>query len=212
MKSRSWARRWTYSASRWMARLVGLLFFRFRCTGRENWPREGGALVCANHQSVLDPVIIGATCDRRLNYLARDTLFRFAPFRWLIQWYDAIPIRREGLGLDGLKETLRRLKRGEAVLIFPEGTRTHTGELGEIQAGFCTLARRSQSALVPVGIDGAFRVWPRTRRLPWPAPIAVHIGEPLTCEVIRDMSDEELLSELKRRMADCLARAQQMVK
>ena len=91
----------------------------------------------SNHQSHLDPVLVGLASDQRLNYLARDTLFGFAPFRWLINSLDAIPIDREGLGLGGLKETLKRLKRGESVLMFPEGTRTRDGEVGRLRPGFC---------------------------------------------------------------------------
>ena len=67
---------------------------------------EGGVLVVSNHQSHLDPPLIGIGCPRRMNYLARDTLFRFAPFAWLIRSVDAIPIDREGIGLGGIKEAL----------------------------------------------------------------------------------------------------------
>ena len=105
---------------------------------------------------------------------------------------------------------MRRVKRGEAVLIFPEGTRTSDGELGNIQAGFCTIARRSRAALIPVGVDGAFDVWPRQRVLPRFAPVAVHVGPPLLPVEIQEMDDEQLLAELHRRMLNCLltARAQ----
>ena len=62
---------------RYTARMVFLLAFRFRCLGREHFPENGGALLCANHQSFLDPILVGAASDRRLNYIARKTLFRF---------------------------------------------------------------------------------------------------------------------------------------
>ena len=64
--------------------------FRFRCEGRDHYPHDGGGLICSNHQSFFDPVIVGLTCDRRLNYLARQTLFRFTLFRWLIEFLDAL--------------------------------------------------------------------------------------------------------------------------
>ena len=100
-------------------RLASVVLFRIRVRGRRNVPDEGALLVCSNHQSHFDPVLVGLALDRRLNFLARDTLFAFTPFRWLIQSLDAIPIDREGMGLAGIKETLRRLKKGEGVLIFP---------------------------------------------------------------------------------------------
>ena len=122
--------------------MLAVVVFRIRCFGREHVPPSGGGLVMSNHQSNMDPVLVGLATNRRLNYLARETLFAFAPFRWLIKSLDAIAIDREGLGLAGLKETLRRLKRGELVLIFPEGTRTRDGEIAPLKSGFCAVARR----------------------------------------------------------------------
>lgn len=204
MSQRSYLRESSYSFARICARLIGVLFFRLRCTGREHWPLAGGGLVCANHQSYIDPVIVGLCCDRRMNYLARESLFRFAPFRWLIRWFDAIPIRREGLGLDGLKETMRRVKRGELVLIFPEGTRTRDGSLGTIQPGFCAIARRVKAPLIPVGIQGAYEVWPRDRALPRLSRIRVHIGRPIEPAEMEKLDDEALMGELRRRLLESL--------
>ena len=147
MAQRSLPQRLWYDALRVICRLTGILVFRIRCRGREFVPRDGGGLVLSNHQSHLDPVLVGLATDRRLNYLARDTLFKFAPFRWLINSLDAIPLDREGLGLGGLKETLKRLKRGELVLIFPEGTRTRDGEVGTLKPGFCAGPSRRRAAV-----------------------------------------------------------------
>src|SRR5580704_9941388 len=131
--SRSLAKRFWYRFLQFVCRLLATLLFQIRISGRDFVPREGGVMVLSNHQSHLDPVLVGLACDRRLNYLARETMFGFAPFRWLIQSLDAIAIDREGSGLAGLKETLRRLKRGEMVLIFPEGTRTSDGEVAALK-------------------------------------------------------------------------------
>ena len=199
------ARRATYSLSRFAARITAVVLFQIRCEGRENYPQSGAALVCANHQSYLDPVLVGLTCDRQLNYLARKSLFRFVPFRWLIQWYDAIPIEREGLGIGGLKETLRRLRRGEMVLLFPEGTRTRDGEVAPLQPGFCTLARRGRAAIVPVAIDGAYQAWPRSRLLPWRSAIHIQVGSAITFDELQRLTDAQLVAELQSRLASCHA-------
>jgi 1-acyl-sn-glycerol-3-phosphate acyltransferase len=206
-EQRSWAKRITYDLSRITARLIGVASCRIRCEGRQHVPDAGGALVCSNHQSFLDPVLVGLACDRRLNYLARQSLFRFVLFRRLIQWYDAIPIERDGLGLSGMKETLRRLRRGEMVLIFPEGTRTRDGRLGPLKAGFTALARRGKVPLVPVAIVGAYQVWPRSQRWPWPAPIWIQFGPPISAEEVAALSDDELLGRLHRALSDCYAAA-----
>ncbi|MDP7018930.1 MAG: lysophospholipid acyltransferase family protein [Pirellulaceae bacterium] len=204
---RTWAQRRFYHLFRVFARLIGVFCFRLRCTGRENYPTEGGGLICSNHQSMFDPVLVGLTCDRRLNYLARRSLFRFFLFGWLIRFLDAIPIDRDGMGLDGIRETLRRLKRGELVLIFPEGTRTEDGEVATLMPGVCALAKRGKGPLIPVAIDGAYDAWPRSAKLPRFATLHIDIGEPLTVEQMRDLEDRELLAELERRIRACHDRA-----
>ncbi len=207
MSQRSLIKRIGYNLLRVFSRLTAVTLFRIRCKGRHRVPAEGGALVCSNHQSFFDPVLIGLTLDRRLNYLARKTLFRFAPFRWVIEFLDAIPIDRDGFGIGGIRETLKRLKRGEMVLIFPEGTRTKDGSVASIKPGFVALARRSRAALLPVGMDGAFDAWPRSSRFPRPAKIHICIGEPISPETVVALSDDQLIEELERRIRVCYAQA-----
>jgi len=207
MSRRSWAKRFVYNGFRALSRLAGVVFFGLRCIGRHHMPRKGAVLVCSNHQSTLDPVLLGLTFDRRLNYLARKSLFRFAPFRWLIEFLDAIPIDRTGAGLAGLKEALRRIRRGEMVLIFPEGTRTENGGVGPFEAGFCALARRASVTLLPVGIDGAFDAWPRGALVPRLATVFVCVGQPIDPQSIRQLSDDGLIAELEQRIRNCHAQA-----
>ncbi|MCI0360980.1 MAG: 1-acyl-sn-glycerol-3-phosphate acyltransferase [Planctomycetaceae bacterium] len=199
-----------YDTLRVFARVASVLYFRLRVAGREHWPATGGGLVCANHQSHLDPPLVGLTCDRRMNYLARDSLFRVPGLAQLIRFLDAIPIDREGSGLAGLKETLKRLKAGELVLIFPEGTRTHDGEVAPLKPGFIAVARRSRVPLVPVALDGAFQSWPRTSWLPRPSRLAVVIGPPIGPDEVAAMSDEDLLAELEQRILTCHSQAREL--
>jgi 1-acyl-sn-glycerol-3-phosphate acyltransferase len=190
-----------------VCRLVASAVFHVRVSGRQHEPLEGGVLVLANHQSHFDPVLVGLACRRRMNYLARETLFRFAPLRWLMQSLDAIPIDREGLGFGGLKETLRRLKQGEMVLIFPEGTRTRDGQIAPLKPGFCAVARRGAVRLLPVAIDGAFDAWPRSAVLPRRAVIHIVLGKPLEPDEVRSLSDEQLQAAVAARLAQCHAEA-----
>jgi 1-acyl-sn-glycerol-3-phosphate acyltransferase len=207
---RTRVRRWVYDTFRVLARCVGVWLYGLRVAGRANWPATGGGLVCANHQSMFDPPLVGLTCPRRLNYLARDTLFRVPLLAPLIKFLDAIPIDREGVGLAGLKETLRRLKAGELVLIFPEGTRTHDGEVAPLKPGFISVARRGRVPLIPIGLDGAYQAWPRTSRFPRGGRVAVVIGKPITTEEVAGFSDDELLAELEQRILTCHAQAREL--
>src|SRR5262245_22433679 len=203
MARRSLSKRLWYDFLRVFFRILGVALFRIRVFNRQFVPKSGGALVVSNHQSHLDPILVGMAFDRRLNFVARDTLFGFAPFRWLINSLDAIPIDREGIGLGGLKESLRRLKDGEMLLIFPGGPRTRDGSVGRIKPGFIALARRSKVPLLPVALDGAYDSWPRRNLLPWPTVIHVRFAQPLSPIEVAAMDDDSLLAEVDRRIRGC---------
>lgn len=200
---RSLPKRLWYDALRIFCRIYASAVLKIRCDGRENIPTSGGALVVANHQSQLDPLLFGMAFDGRLNYLARQSLFRFTLFRWLIQSLDAIPIDRDGTGLGGLKETLKRLKRGEMVLIFPEGTRTEDGEIGPLKPGFLSVAKRSGVPLLPIVVEGAYESWPKGQAVPLPKVIQVEIGQPITPEEIQRLSEQEIMAKLDQRLRAC---------
>lgn len=197
-----------YESTRWITGFVLRLFMGYRVEGRENWP-EDGALVCSNHQSYIDPIVVGLAYRGRLCYLARESLFRSWAFRWLIESLEAIPIKRDGMGIGGLKEALRRLKRQQKVLIFPEGTRTFDGEIQPFQPGFLAIARRGKVPLVPIAMDGAYHVWPRNRSFPRLSRIRVCIGKPFSAEEIANRTDEALMAELFERIAQCHAKARE---
>lgn len=207
MNERSLPKRLWYGWLQILCRQFGVLLFGVRCRRRAAVPATGGALLLSTHQSHLDPVLIGLAVDRRLNYVARETLFRFWPFRWLIESLDAIPIDREGMGLGGLKETLKRLKRGEVVLIFPEGTRTSDGQVAPLKPGFSALAKRARVPLVPVAIVGAFAAWPRWRRFPARSTVQIHFGEPLLPEDYEQLDDRALVAAVEAQLRACHAQA-----
>jgi 1-acyl-sn-glycerol-3-phosphate acyltransferase len=146
---------------------------------------------------------VGLTLDRAINYLARKSLFDVPGLSWLIRLLSSIPIDRDGMGMAGLKECLRRLKQDELVLIFPEGTRSPDGEVRPLKPGFCMLARRGKVSLLPVGLDGAHDAWPRSAKLPRFRPIHIVIGEPIPPEEIRRLDDDALVAELERRIRVC---------
>jgi 1-acyl-sn-glycerol-3-phosphate acyltransferase len=203
MKSRSRVKDVWYGICQAVCRIVCVALFGVRVRGQHLVPRHGGVLLVSNHQSHLDPVLAGISCERRMSSLARDTLFRIPVVRTLIISLDAIPLNREGIGLAGVKETLKRLKRGEVVLLFPEGTRTPDGRLGPLKSGFCTLARRTRVPVQPMAVAGAFEAWPRWRSWPCPATIHIHYGRPLAPEEIASLDDNQLVAEVQSRLATC---------
>lgn len=193
-------RRLFYRFIQLSSRMVVSVGFGFRSEGRHHLEMKGGGMLLSTHQSGLDPVLVGLVANRRLNYLARKTLFKNSAFGFLIRLLDAIEIDREKGGLAGLREMLKRLQAGEMVLIFPEGTRTDDGTIKGLKPGFIPVARRSQVPLIPIAIVGAYDCLPRGSKLPVCKPIAVVVGEPLSSAAYATMSDVELLAEVSSRL------------
>lgn len=205
-------RRLFYRWLRLTSRIIATVFFGFRTEGRHYLEFEGGAMLLATHQSVMDPVLVGLIANRRLNYLARKTLFKNAAFGFLIRLLDAIEIDRDRGGLSGLKEMLKRLKRDEAVLMFPEGTRTMDGQVGTLKPGFIPIARRSEVPLVPIAIVGAYDCLPRGSHMPTCRPISVVVGEPLEKKSYESMSDAQLLAVMQERLVALHSRGVELLK
>lgn len=196
LAGRVWYRFWQR-----VLQILWVLLYRVRRTGMENIPAEGPIILAPNHQSHFDPPLVGSCCPRRMSYMARASLFDFPPFAWLIRSFGAFPIDREaGRGIAGVKETLRRLKDGHVIMMFPEGTRTPDGSIHAFRPGIRTLAVRSGAVIVPVAIEGAYQAWPRTRKFPRLGVIHIHYGEPLWPEQIRELGDDALVDEVERRV------------
>jgi 1-acyl-sn-glycerol-3-phosphate acyltransferase len=202
---RSFARRLLYRFLQRLLQLVGVVLYRVRYSGVNNIPASGGVLVVSNHQSHLDPLLIGVGCPRMLNFVARDTLFHVRWFGSLLKALGAIPIDREGTGINGIKASLKCLKHGGMVLIFPEGTRSKDGKIAAFKPGFAVLAIRTHAAILPMAVEGAFHAWPRWRPFPGLGTIHVHYGEPLMPADYCGLTDRELLAEVERRVRRCHA-------
>jgi 1-acyl-sn-glycerol-3-phosphate acyltransferase len=195
------------------------LGWSLRTEGMHHVPAHGPALVIANHQSYLDPVLVGLAVRRPLCYLARHTLFRHALFTALIRSLNAIPINQEGVGIEGMRTTLHQLEAGKAVLVFPEGERTPDGALQPLKPGIQLLIKRLQAPIIPVGLAGAYTAWPRWRRWPTLAPlflppgpgtIAVAVGKPLASRQLVDLPRERLLTVLFQEMRNVHSRAERL--
>lgn len=186
------------------------VFFDFSSPGMEKVPLEGGLLVVANHASYLDPPIVGAALPRELYYLARRTLFRHPLFARLIRAYHAIPVELERPDPVGLRAVLRALRKGRAVLLFPEGTRTPDGRMGEARMGAGFVACHAGVPILPVRIFGTYEVLPRHRKWPRFFPIRVVIGSPFHIPQVEEEPRsrkrkevyQEAAWEMKRRILE----------
>jgi 1-acyl-sn-glycerol-3-phosphate acyltransferase len=202
------AGRFWYDCVYWSSFTFFTFGFSYRRDGWGNVPTEGPLLFLANHQSMFDPVLVGLASRRYLSYLARKNLFEQPILAPLIRSLDAIPIDR-GLGKDGIQAVLDALGVGRAVLVFPEGERTHDGKVQALKPGVSLLIKRSRCPIVPVGIAGAFGAWSRFTKIPCFSPlalppakstIAVSIGRPIDSERYRVMNRDEMMDDLQQEL------------
>lgn len=218
---REWSSYLWYEAIYLISHMACSLGFSLRTEGRDQVPPTGPVLLIANHASFLDPVLIGLATRRHLSFLARKTLFRNPVFGNLIQSLNAVPIDHEGVGKEGLKTTLAHLQKGNAVVVFPEGTRTEDGSMAPFKPGVHLLISRANAAIVPVGIAGVYDAWPVWRPYPIPSPlflpargesgtIAVSVGAPVRSEDYANQPRERVLGDLFDRVQTLKKRAEKL--
>jgi 1-acyl-sn-glycerol-3-phosphate acyltransferase len=198
-----------YAVLRSFAAALAHLLFRIEVRGAEHVPRTGPAMIVANHSSVLDPPVVGAGAPRPLHFMAKAELFSIPLFGRLLRAVNARPVRREGADARALREALRILESGHALLVFPEGTRGPEGVLREGKAGAGMLALLSGAPVVPAYIEGTGRALPRGRAIPRPAKVRVTFGPPLAFAKVEGPHRKERYLEASREMMAAIARLKQ---
>ena len=148
------------------------LIFRIKITGLENIPDKGGAIICANHLSAWDPVVLQIVVKRRIYYMAKIELFKVFFVGFILKRIKAIPVKRTGSDITAIKQSLKILKGGDLLGIFPTGQREMVKGEGEVKAGVGLIAGKTGAAVIPVHIDATFK---------WFSKVTVNIGEPMLC-------------------------------
>jgi len=183
-----------------ICRVGATLLFDLKAWGVQHVPQQGGAIIVSNHQSYLDPIMLGVRLRRPVSYMARSDLFSKPAFTWLIRQLNAFPVRRGESDLGAMKQAIARVKQGRLLVMFPEGTRTPDGEIQTIQAGIGLLARRAGVSLIPAVIDGSFAAWPRGQLFPHPHPIRVMYGPALAIKELKAGEIVDLIGRTLRSM------------
>ncbi|MEC0344483.1 lysophospholipid acyltransferase family protein [Peribacillus frigoritolerans] len=132
--------------------------FRVKTLGKEHIPKEGGVLICANHIDNLDPPVVGMTSPRDIHFMAKEELFHAPVLKGILPRVNAFPVKRGNSDRESLRKGLKLLKEGKAIGLFPEGTRSKTGELGEGLAGAGFFALRSDAVIIPCAIIGPYKL------------------------------------------------------
>ena len=168
------------------------LVFRIKVLGEENLPKEGGVIVAVNHRSNWDPVIVGAVTRRRLRFMAKAELFKNKLSNVFFRLIGAFPVERGKGDIGAVKNSLKILSGGEALLIFPEGRRTTDEESGKAKTGAVMIASHADVPIIPVYISGEFK---------WMRRITVSFGKLIE---IKKQDGEKLSREKLQELADTL--------
>jgi 1-acyl-sn-glycerol-3-phosphate acyltransferase len=202
-----------YAFMKFLTWIVGILLFDIRSFGSFRVPPHGSVVVAPNHQSYLDPLLVGMCVRRPLFYLARDTLFRYPILRSLLSALNALPIPRGGAASRrGIELGRAALRAENALVLFPEGTRTRSGSMGPLKRGVELVARPSAATVVPAYIDGSFALWPPHQRFPSCGKVRVFFGQPIPAsgEGADGKSCSDLVSRLEASYRSLGARARRV--
>jgi 1-acyl-sn-glycerol-3-phosphate acyltransferase len=161
----------------YLLKVLFAIFCRWEVHGKNNFPNKGGLLLAVNHVSYLDPFIAGTAAPRGVYYMARASLMKRPISRWFLKTIHCIPLDIAGAGdISAFKECIRYVSSGRAVLIFPEGTRSHDGQLKAGKLGIGLLAMMGKVDILPCYIHGSYEMFPRHNRLPQPHKVHVYFG------------------------------------
>lgn len=146
-----------YRFGRALIKLLNLILYNIHVEGEEDIPETGGVVLCPNHISNYDPLAVATHMKRQVHFMAKAELYKNFIVRKVLLAVGTIPVDRGKVSLETLKESLRVLKNGEILGIFPEGTRVKNGERRKPMEGFVVFALKTKSPILPVHIEGEYK-------------------------------------------------------
>jgi 1-acyl-sn-glycerol-3-phosphate acyltransferase len=173
--------------------------YRIKIIGKENFPMDGGVLICANHIDNLDPPVVGLTCPRDIHFMAKEELFHAPILKQLLPTINVFPVKRGLSDKKAIRTGLTHLKEGRVLGLFPEGTRSKTGEIGKGLAGAGFFALRTNAAVVPCAIIGPYKPFRQLK---------VVYGKPIDFTTYREQkisaeeATEVIMNEIRRLISE----------
>jgi 1-acyl-sn-glycerol-3-phosphate acyltransferase len=182
----SFASRCTYTAIRGLVVAVAVGYTRTKVVGKHNIPKNEPFLLCPIHRSNIDTPLAAAVTRRRMRFMGKDSLWKFAPIGWILSTLGAFPVTRGSADREALKRCIAVLQAGEPLVLFPEGTRQSGPVVQPLFDGAAYVAVKAGVPIIPVGIGGSEGVMPKGSKMIYPRKCTVVVGEP-----IRAQLDEE---------------------
>lgn len=205
-KGRRMVHRMAHWFTKWLLRIGGITL---EVKGKENVPKAEPVVLVGNHQSMLDIAVMLAVMDRPVGFLAKAELGKIGVVRhWILAVGSVFIERGEARkGLEAILACIKKVKAGHAMMIYPEGTRTKDGSVGEFKAGSMKIALKSGACLVPVAIEGADRAMPRGKVWIYKQRICLTFLEPMAPEEIKGMDTQELADQVRDKVAQAVEKS-----
>ncbi|MBV1818470.1 1-acyl-sn-glycerol-3-phosphate acyltransferase [Anaerosalibacter bizertensis] len=159
-----------YRLCYFIGNVVFRIIFRFKVTGKHNIPKEGKVILCSNHISDLDPLILGLAIPRNIRFMAKKELFENKFLGGLVNALGAFPVDREAADLSAIRNSLNVLKNDEVLGIFPEGTRVTEENIENAKPGIALISIKAKAPVIPIYIESKYKVFSK---------IKINIGEPI---------------------------------
>lgn len=176
--------------------VVVSVLFGIEVNGRENVPSSGPVIVCSNHIGWIDPVVLAMVIPLRVSFMAKEELFRYPVFGGVLLRVGAFPVKRGKSDRNAVRIASAVLKNGGVLGMFPEGTRSRTGEMGKGHNGAAYLAIRNGAAVLPVGIAGPYRLG---------RPVRVSVGKPIVLEGAGERVSSDEMGIASARVMEAIA-------
>ena len=150
--------------------IVARILYRVKIVGEENIPESGSFILCGNHVHALDAPVIIVTAKRKIRFMAKEELYKNKIISYLAKVFETIPVKRGAADLDAVKASIKAIKAGDILGIFPEGTRNGMAKHSSIKGGAAFMALKTNTPVIPVGIQGTFK--PFTK-------VVINYGKPI---------------------------------
>jgi len=200
-----------YYITRFTLYCMAVPLFRFTAHGMRHIPERGRIILASNHASNLDPLFVGVAAPRRINYLAKKELFSNRLFGFILRKIcSALPVDRDQMDRTTLREIFRLLEHEEMMLVFPEGTRTHDGRLGEAKLGVGLIAHHARSTVIPAYVRGSYEILPRHAKRIHLNRCAVSFGPPVELDALyRQGKSKEVYKRIGDRIMESIRRLEE---
>jgi 1-acyl-sn-glycerol-3-phosphate acyltransferase len=189
-----------------LSKAIAKTFFNYRVIGAENMIEEGPCIIAANHCSYLDPPLVGIACKRAIHYLARKTLLDVPILGPILPELNVIPVDQKNAERSALMGAIRVVGNGGAVLIFPEGTRSPSGQLQAARPGIGMISAKTGAPVVPIWICGSHEIMPRDSKWPRRGPVTVTVGEPVMLSCKTTVTERETYQLISDRVMETITR------